>query len=162
MRPRELYDGAVPSGNSVSYLNTLRLSRITGDTDERAREIFRAFCPHADASPSTFTYFLCGLDFALGPASEVIIAGQMERPDTKELIDALRGSYIPNNIVVFRPEGEGSRDIDAICPRLQSYHSLNGRATAYVCSNFACSHPTSDPKEMMKMLTDGIRGRRLQ
>ncbi|HOW81660.1 MAG TPA: thioredoxin domain-containing protein [Spirochaetota bacterium] len=162
MRPRELYDGAVPSGNSVAFLNTLRLSRITGDTDERAREIFRAFCPHADASPSAFTYFLCGLDFALGPASEVIIAGQMGRPDTKELIGALRGSYIPNKVVVFRPESGGSRDIDAICPRLQSYSTINGRATVYVCRNFACAQPTSHPKEMMKMLTDGIRGRRLQ
>ncbi len=87
-RPKELYDGAIPSGNSVAFINALRISRITGDADadKRAHEIYRAFRAQADAMPTAFTQFLCGLDFAIGPSSEVIIAGDMDKTDTRELL----------------------------------------------------------------------------
>ncbi len=69
----------------MAFINTLRLSRITGDAemDERAHEIYRAFCAQADAMPTAFTQFLCGLDFAIGPSSEVIIAGYVNKQDTQ-------------------------------------------------------------------------------
>ncbi|PKN20963.1 MAG: thioredoxin domain-containing protein [Deltaproteobacteria bacterium HGW-Deltaproteobacteria-6] len=154
MRPKELYDGAIPSGNSIAFVNTLRLSRITGDVemDERAHEVYRAFCGEADAMPTAFTQFLCGLDFAIGPASEVIIAGNLENSDTKSLLKVLRSHYVPNKIVVFRPESSAHPDIETIAPFVQSHASVNGQATAYVCSNFTCSLPTTDPQQMMELL----------
>jgi uncharacterized protein YyaL (SSP411 family) len=153
-RPKELYDGAIPSGNSMAFINTLRLSRFTGDSemDERAHEIYRAFCGEAEARPTAFTQFLCGLDFAIGPASEVIIAGKMDHSDTQTLLRNLRKSFVPNKIVVFRPEIPAPPDIETIAPFVQSHSSINGRATAYVCTNFACSLPTNDPKQMMELL----------
>jgi uncharacterized protein YyaL (SSP411 family) len=155
-RPKELYDGAIPSGNSLAFINTLRLSRITGDAemDERAHEIYRAFCAEADAMPTAFTQFLCGLDFAIGPASEVIIAGTMDHSDTKALLTALRRSFAPNTIVIFRPEESSAHsDIEIIAPHVQPHQSINGKATAYVCSNFTCSLPTNDPGQMIKLLS---------
>jgi len=153
-RPKELYDGAIPSGNSLAFINTLRLSRITGDAEmgERAHEIYRAFCAEVDAMPTAFTQFLCGLDFAIGPASEVIIAGKMDHSDTQALFTALRRSFVPNKIIVFRPESSAQPDIETIAPFVQPYSSINGQATAYVCSNFTCSLPTNDPEQMMKLL----------
>lgn len=154
-RPKELYDGAIPSGNSIAFLNTLRLSRITGDVemDERAHEIYRAFCGEADAMPTAFTQFLCGLDFAIGPSSEVIIVGNMDHSDTQMLLKVLRSHYVPNKIVVFRPEHSAQHDIETIAPFVQSHASVNGQATAYVCSNFTCSLPTNDPDQMMALLS---------
>jgi hypothetical protein len=154
MRPKELYDGAIPSGNSVAFINTLRLSRITGDVemDERAHEIFRAFCGPADAMPTAFTHFLSGLDFAIGPASEVVIAGNMGHSDTRALLNALRSNYVPNKIVVFHPEHSDQPDIETIAPYVQPHTSINGQATAYVCTNFTCSLPTNDPEQMMGLL----------
>ena len=154
-RPKELYDGAIPSGNSVAFINTLRLSRITGDAemDERAHEIYRAFCGEADAMPTAFTQFLCGLDFAIGPASEVIIAGKMDQTDAQALFNALRRNFVPNKIVIFHPEGSAQPDIETIAPFVHTHASINGQATAYVCSNFTCSLPTNDPEEMMKLLS---------
>ncbi|MDP2853260.1 MAG: thioredoxin domain-containing protein [Smithellaceae bacterium] len=155
-RPKELYDGAIPSGNSLAFINTLRLSRITGDAemDERAHEIYRAFCAEVDAMPTAFTQFLCGLDFAIGPASEVIIAGTMDHSDTKALLTALRKSFVPNTIVIFRPEESSAHpDIEIIAPHVQPHQSINGKATAYVCSNFTCSLPTNDPEQMIKLLS---------
>ncbi len=153
-RPKELYDGAIPSGNSMAFMNTLRLSRITGDAelDERAHEIYRAFRSQADAAPTNFTQFLAGLDFAIGPASEVIIAGDKSSPDTKKMLRALRKSFVPNKIVIFRPEGQAVPQIETIAPYVQSHAAVNGRTTAFVCSNFTCSAPTNDPGKMMELL----------
>ena len=153
-RPKELYDGAIPSGNSMAFINTLRLSRFTGDAemDERAHEIYRAFGAPADAMPTAFTQFLCGLDFAIGPASEVIIAGYVNKEDTRLMLRVLRKSFLPNKIVVFRPESSTPPDIETIAPFVQSHSIRNGQATAYVCSNFTCSLPTNDPEKMMELL----------
>ncbi|MRR16134.1 MAG: thioredoxin domain-containing protein [Deltaproteobacteria bacterium] len=154
-RPKELYDGAIPSGNSMAFMNTLRLSRMTGDAelDERAHEIYRAFRSPADAAPTNFTQFLCGLDFAIGPASEVIIAGDERSPDTQTMLRALRRSFVPNKIVIFRPEGQTQPQIETIAPYVQAHTALDGRTTAYVCTNFACQAPTHDPGKMMELLT---------
>jgi uncharacterized protein len=153
-RPKELYDGAIPSGNSVAYINALRLSRITGDAnmDKRALESHRAFRTQADAMPTAFTQFLCGLDFAIGPSSEVIIAGDMDQIDTQDMLAALRRSFVPNKIVIFRPEKEAKPDIETIAPFVQSHSGINSQATAYVCTNFTCALPTNDPQKMIELL----------
>ncbi len=153
-RPKELYDGAIPSGNSMAFMNTLRLSRITGDAelDERAHEIYRAFRAQADAAPTNFTQFLVGLDFAIGPVSEVVIAGEENSPGTKMMLGALRRSFVPNKVVVFRPEGQAQPQIETIAPYVQAHQAVNGRTTAFVCSNFTCSAPTDDPEKMMELL----------
>ncbi len=154
MRPTELYDGAIPSGNSVAFTNALRISRITGDAgmDKRVNDIYKAFRAQVDAMPSAFTQFLCGLDFAIGPSCEVIIAGDMNQPDTQALITALRKNFVPNKIVIFRPQKEASPDIETIAPLTQSHPAMNGRATAYVCNNFTCAQPTNDPQQMLDLL----------
>jgi len=153
-RPKELHDGAIPSGNSIALINTLRLSRLTGDAEmgKRAHKIYRAFGAPADAMPTAYTQFLCGLDFVIGPASEVIIAGYVNKEDTRLMLRDLRKSFLPNKIVVFRSESSTPPDIETIAPFVQSYSIRNGQATAYVCSNFTCSLPTNDPKKMMELL----------
>jgi uncharacterized protein YyaL (SSP411 family) len=153
-RPKELYDGAIPSGNSIAYINAIRLSRITGKPDigERAHEIYRAFRTQADAMPTAFTQFLCGLDFAIGPSSEVIIAGNMNQTDTRAMLAALRRSFVPNKVVIFRPANKTVPDIETIAPFVQSHLPINGQATAYVCTNFTCALPTNDPQKMLELL----------
>ncbi len=153
-RPKEIYDGAIPSGNSVAFLNALRLSRITGDVemDERAHEIYRAFGEQVEAAPTMFTQFLCGLDFAIGPSNEVVITGTMEHPDTKAMITTLQKSFLPNKVVMFRLDSSDHPEIDTIAPYAQSCTAANGRATAYVCRQFTCSLPTNDPAKMMELL----------
>jgi len=153
-RPKELYDGAIPSGNSIAYINAIRLSRITGkpDMDDAARDIYRAFRAQADAMSTAHTQFLCGLDFAIGPSSEVIIAGNMNQTDTRAMLAALRRSFVPNKVVIFRPASETAPDIEAIAPFVQSHLAINGQATAYVCTNFTCALPTNDPQKMLELL----------
>lgn len=120
-RPKELHDGAILSGNSIALINTLRLSRLTGDAEmgKRAHEIYRAFSAPTDAMPTAgIRNFCVGLTLPSGPASEVIIAGHENKEDTWLMLRGLRKSFLPNKIVVFRVRefnAAGYRDDRAVC-----------------------------------------------
>jgi uncharacterized protein YyaL (SSP411 family) len=154
IRQKEIHDGAIPSGNSVCLLNFLRLARITGDNslENKAAAIINTFSGRVDQMPNAFGQFLTAFDFALGPANEVIIAGDLDKRDTKEMFKVLRKSFVPNKIVIFRPENSSQPEIEKIAPYIKSYQSVGGRATVYVCSNFTCQLPTNDPGKMMALL----------
>jgi uncharacterized protein len=160
IRPKELYDSAIPSGNSVMILNLLRLAGITADQSmkEKAAEAIKAFSTEAEAAPAAFTFFLTGLDFAIGPVSEVVITGDPDKADTRALLLALRKVFIPNKIVILRQDNKSLQNIDATAPYVQSYQSVNGKATAYVCSNYSCKQPTNDPEQMIALLEEKNKG----
>ncbi len=77
-RQKEIYDGAIPSGNSVAMLNLIRIARITADSsfEEKADKINKAFSNQIRKYPAGFTQFLIALDFAIGPSYEIILAGR--------------------------------------------------------------------------------------
>ncbi len=151
VRKKEVYDGALPSGNAVAMLNLLRLGRFTGDGDleDRASKLQRAFSEQVRQFPSGYTQFLSALDFSLGPAREVVISGSL---GAKDMLDAVRSRYFPNQVVLFRPAGEESARIDAVAPFAKNYASVDGKATAYVCSGQACKSPTTEVKDLLALL----------
>jgi len=154
VRKKEIYDGATPSGNSVSALNLLRLGRMTGNTDleEKADLIARAFSGNIKQFPSAYTQMLCALEFGLGPAYEVTIAGKSGAEDTGEMIRMLRQPFLPNKVVVFRPMHEGEPEIEGIAEFTRSLNPVDGHATAYVCLNYECQSPTTQPDKMLELL----------
>ena len=154
IRKKEVYDGAIPSGNSVAMYNFLRLSRLAGrnDLEEKAARIGRAFSEQINQYPSGYTNFLSAVDFSVGPAHEVVIAGDSTAEDTQEMIGALRSHFLPNHVVIFRPSDTKSPSIDRVVDFIQNYKPLEGKATAYVCLAQACKTPTTDIKEMLKMM----------
>ena len=156
-RKKEIYDGAMPSGNSVSVSNLLRLGRITGnpELEEKASQIMRAFSDTVSATPIAYTYLMGALDFAVGPASEVVIVGDLQGDDTKAMLKALRGEFIPNKVVVFRPAGvelSEIADIVDVVGYISDMPGKEGSATAYVCENYACKLPTDDVGKMLELL----------
>jgi uncharacterized protein YyaL (SSP411 family) len=154
VRKKEIYDGAVPSGNSVAFWNLLRLSRMTGDAslDEKAAAIARAFSRSIEQIPSAYTQFLVAHDFALGPTFEIVIAGRIGRKDTQNMIRALYKEYIPRKVVVFRPTDDLSPSADCLAEYTKTMKSTAGRATAYVCRSGQCERPTTGIRTMMKLL----------
>jgi len=151
VRKKEVYDGALPSGNAVAMLNLLRLGRFTGDSDleDQASKLQRAFSEQVGEFPSGYTQFLSALDFSLGPAREVVVSGTL---GAKDMLDALRSRYFPNQVVLFRPTGPESEEIDAVAAFAKFYSPVDGRATAYVCSGNACKSPTTEAKELLALL----------
>jgi len=154
VRQKDSYDGAVPSGNSVMLLNLLRLSRITGNSrlEDAARRLARAFAAAVRQNPAAHTQFMTGLGFAEIPSSEVVVVGKRNDTDTKLMLDELQCRFLPHAIVVFRPADETYATITHIAPFTKDMKPIEGKATAYVCSNFVCSKPTTDIQEMLMLL----------
>ena len=154
VRNKEIYDGAIPSANSVAALNLLRLGRITANEDweDKARQIGSAFSAQITRAPSSNTQLMSALAFEFGPSFEVVISGDSDNEDTQAMLKALRKNYSPNKVVLFRPNDEEKPAIVALAEFTEFQKSIDGKATAYVCQNYACKAPTTDIKEMLKSL----------
>ena len=156
VRKKEIYDAAVPSGNSVAMLNLLRLGRLTGDPDleEKAAQIGRAFSNTVTEYPAAYTQLLAAVDFASGPSCEVVIAGNSQAEDTEAMLQALRSRFLPNKVVLLRPLDQKPSAVDSISGFTGPYDSPDGKATAYICRDRNCRLPTSDIAKMIEMLSD--------
>lgn len=152
VRAVEVADAALPSANSVALLNLLKLGRLTADAGfrDKAGRLLAAFGAAVSGSPSAHAMFLCALDFAFGPAYEVVVAGRAGAADTEELLKALRKRFIPNKVVVFQSTDE--RPSPVLERAGFAGGLLEGKAAAHICENFACKLPTTDAGKMLRML----------
>lgn len=152
IRHKEVYDGAVPSANSAALLNLLRIGRITGDAsyEEAAENLAKAFSAPVEQAPSAYTQLLSGLDFSVGPSYEIVISGERGREDTERMIEALREVYAPNKIVLLRDSGS---EITDVAPFTKEQETIGGRAAAYVCMNYECELPVTDPEKVRGLLS---------
>jgi uncharacterized protein YyaL (SSP411 family) len=147
VRPRSLFDSAVPCGSSVAADVLLRLGVLTGDEDLQRRgvETIRSVVPLMARYPSGFGRFLGALDFHLSSPVEVALlwpaaAGPSDR---QPLLDEIFRRYLPSRVVTGGPEGSGG-DL----PLLTGKGVQGKRPTAYVCEGYACQAPTSEPAEL--------------
>ena len=154
VRKKEIYDGAIPSGNSVAMLNLLRLGRMTANSEleEKAVKIGRAFTGSVKQSPSAYTQLMVALDFGIGPCYEVVIAGNAKAEDTKAMAKALGTRFLPNKVVLLNPDGRESPEIAKLAEFTRNQSSIGGKATAYVCMNYKCKLPTTDINKMLELL----------
>lgn len=150
VRLKEIYDGAVPSGNSVAALNLIRLSRLTGDLSlaEKSSHISRAFARNIRHVPMAHAQYLIAHDFI--PSKEIVIVGDPDADDTRKMIRVLNELFLPNKVVLLKKTN--SDELSKIAPFTKSYMMINSKATAYVCEDFACKAPTNDVEEMAGFL----------
>jgi hypothetical protein len=157
-RRKEIYDGAVPSGNSVMFMALLRLARLTGrrELEERASRLAAAFSSEVAAHPRMSTEFLCGLDYALGPSREVVVVGSSEAAETRELLTVLRGVSVRDAAVLFKPtdKAETARAVERLAPFTKDMNAGGGPAAAYVCSEGACLSPVASAAGLIEALKD--------
>ncbi|BBL66875.1 thioredoxin domain-containing protein [Methanoculleus chikugoensis] len=154
VRQKPVYDGAIPSGNSVAMYALFVLGRMTAnlELEETAERIRRVFVGTVSESPTACSHFLTGLEFMLGPNFEVIISGVPGAEDTKAMIGAIRSHYAPDAVVIFRPSDEEEPDIVRVAGFTRDIVTIEEKATAYVCTNYACDIPTTDPGEMVRLV----------
>ncbi|MHA1926732.1 MAG: thioredoxin domain-containing protein [Candidatus Thorarchaeota archaeon] len=154
VRQKEAYDGAIPSGNSVSMLNLLRLSRLLGDEEFESLSalIPEAFSSIITRSPTGFSFMLSGLDYALGPSHEVVIAGKLDEDETQMMLAELRKRFLPNTVVLLRSEEEVSKKLNVLAPFSKFYDRINDKTTVHVCINHNCKLPTNDIGQMLRLL----------
>jgi uncharacterized protein YyaL (SSP411 family) len=151
-RHKSVYDGALPSGNSVAAWNLVRLARLTGRTElEEAAERTLACFGSAARTPMAHTVWLLALDGALGPSFEVVVAGDPAAADTRALLRAFQERYLPHLVLLLRPDGEAPA-IAELAPFTRDQTSRAGKATAYVCRDHACRAPTTDVAQALANL----------
>jgi hypothetical protein len=153
-RPRDSYDSATPSGTSVACDVLLRLGHLTGAAEfsRVANEVLAGLAEHAARSAHGYSRLLCAVDLAVGPVAEVAIVGDSNADDTRALLDALRSEYLPRAIIaVAHPDDD---DAPEAIPLLAERPQIDGKATAYVCLNYACKLPTTDPESMMAQVRE--------
>ncbi|HID28673.1 MAG TPA: thioredoxin domain-containing protein [Desulfobacterales bacterium] len=145
-RSKEIYDGALPSGNSIAALNFLRLARMTGDLgfEKRAEELARAFSRQVTAQPIAYTQLLVALDFMVGPSREIVIAGDPSLEATRAMINAIHSKFLPNKVLLLRPDGSEGKRLATMSPFVESMVPMNNQPTVYVCEQYACQAPIKD------------------
>ncbi len=143
-RRKQVYDGASPSGNSVTLLNMLRLALLTGDTKygELADQIINVFSEDVKNAPAAHTFMLLGVDFTVGPAYNVVLVGDLQEESLENMLSALKSNYLPNKVVSLRQPNKAAL----------GYEKIDGKATAYVCRRQTCMPPTNKTEKMLEFL----------
>jgi uncharacterized protein len=153
-RTKEWYDGAMPTANSVSSMNLLRLSRLTGDTqfEEMAEDLLCSISDEVILSPTGYTALLTGLDFALGPSQELIVVGSNESEDTQAFLSEIRQKFLPSTVVVLLPPTINRSLYEEVFPFSAGYSPVGQKATVYVCMNQKCLRPVTEVQELRELL----------
>jgi hypothetical protein len=153
-RSKEVYDGALPSGNSVAALNLLRLGRLTGNTDleKKADQLTRAFAAEVTEHPMAYTQMLAALDFMAGPSLEIVIAGDPSRDTTLAMIGAVRRRFLPNKVLLLRPDGAEGKRLAALSPFVEPMHPVDHQPAVYLCEQYSCREPITKVSELESAL----------
>jgi len=150
VRPKELYDGAIPSANSVALFNLLFLSRLTGNPqwEDRAQAQIRAFAGTVKSQPTAFTYFLCALDFALRPGEEIVITGESQAENTREMLAALNLNFTPNKVAIVKT-AQNAKQLNKFAGYTDGLEVVKDMAMAHICRNGSCTGSTTDTQTML-------------
>jgi uncharacterized protein len=153
-RPKEDYDGATPSGNSVAALNLLRLGRLTGNTEleVEAEGVFGAFADKINSYSMGHTYMLMAVMFARGKGSEIVIVGDRKDASVQSFIDVINKSFMPYSVVIVKDVDEAEA-LKKLIPYTEGQDMVDDKTTAYVCENFACRAPITDRNKLMDIFS---------
>jgi len=153
-RSKEVYDGALPSGNSVAALNLLRLGRMTGniDLEQKADEMMREFSGQVSTVPMGYTQFLSALDFLIGPSREIVIAGDPSHETARAMVSLVHRKFLPNKVLLLRHEGEGDGRLLALSPFVAGMRPINNQPAVYLCEQYACTTPITSMVDLESAL----------
>jgi uncharacterized protein YyaL (SSP411 family) len=152
VRPRDLFDNAVPSGSSMAADVLQRLARLLGDERLEAAGL-AALEPVGELlarAPTGFGHALGAADFAVGPVREVAVVGRPAADDTRAMLAQVYRVYQPNRVLAAAAPADAAAA--AAVPLLADRPALDGRATAYVCERFVCKRPVTDPADLAAQL----------
>jgi uncharacterized protein YyaL (SSP411 family) len=138
----------------VALFDLLKLGRMlqNPEYEEKALALVRSTSSFVESSPLAFTFLLSALDFQIGPSFEVVIAGDLSSPDTRDMVHDLHRAFVPNKVVLFRPAGEQRPEIAELAPFTLFQTGADGKAAAYVCRDYACELPVTESDEMLRLL----------
>jgi uncharacterized protein YyaL (SSP411 family) len=160
IRPKSITDNAIPSGNAVAASLLLQLSILAGPSDNGGRS--DAYHRHAVETlqllsgamaryPRAFGHALSALDAYLATNQEIVIIGDPQEAATQTLLETVHGRYLPNKVLVVARLDQVD-ELSQRIPMLLGRAQVDGVPTAYVCKNYTCQLPVTEPKALAQQL----------
>ncbi|XP_043109609.1 spermatogenesis-associated protein 20 [Puntigrus tetrazona] len=148
-------DGAEPSANSVSAMNLLRLSHLTGRQDwiQRSQQLLTAFSDRLIKVPIALPDMVRSVMAQHYTLKQIVICGQPDSQDTASLISCVNSLFLPHKVLMLA-DGNTEGFLYQRLPVLSSLVPQDGKATAYACENFACALPVTCPQELRRLLLE--------
>ena len=155
VRHREGYDGAIPNPNATASHMMVRLSFHFDQSDFRKFSIqgLRAYGEAINQFPRAFCKSLLAADFLLGGATEIALVGQSGEKGFEALRREINRYYIPNRIIATVNLEEADIPGDFQQPLLRGKGLVHERPAVYICRNFVCQEPITDPGQVVSVLT---------
>lgn len=152
-RPKEVYDNAKPSGNSLAAYCLLKLGKITGEQKyiDIVNGMFAYFAGNLNQAPMASTMMLCAKLFHEQPTTEVVFAGYENDTTIREMNRRLNQQFLPFSVVLFNKSETDLKKINAFAVNQQMIH---GEPTAYICKNYRCEQPVNDLESFLKIIED--------
>jgi uncharacterized protein YyaL (SSP411 family) len=154
VRMKDDNDGAEPAASSIAALNLLRLSQIYDDPKlaERAKKTIDAFATILSQFPAGMPQILVAVENSLGKPRQIVIAGKKDSKETKGLLKEVHRHFVPNTIVILADANEGQKYLGEKNEAIRAMSLVEGKPAAYVCENFTCKAPVTDPKQLGELL----------
>ncbi len=155
LRMKDDNDSAEPAASSIAALNLLRLAQFRDDKklDERARKTIGAFAPTLSHFASAMPQMLIALDYSLAKPRQIVIAGKADNNETKALLAEVHRHFLPNKILILADGGDGQKFFSEKNEAIRAMSPVDGKPAAYVCENFTCKAPVTDPKALRDLLS---------
>jgi hypothetical protein len=155
-RRKDFVDSAVPSGNSLAAELLLRLAAFSGrpEYSDEAAEVMHLLAEAMGAQPGAFGRLLAALDLHLHPGREIAVIGDLADPSTQALLAEIRRRYLPDAVVALAPSGDAAMQLAEVMPLLAGRDQIGGKPAAYVCRNFVCHLPVTEPSQLAAQLDE--------
>ena len=152
VRPKEIYDGAYPSGNSIAALVLLKLYHITLDSSwvKKGEDLFKAFSYEINSRPFAFSQCLIAYQFMQPSTYEIVIA-QYKDELIDDLLSKINKLFIPNKVIIVKKD-ETNSDLIKLSPFIEEQKPIDNKTTIYVCQNHVCKMPVFEAEEVIKIL----------
>jgi uncharacterized protein YyaL (SSP411 family) len=155
LRLKEDNDSAEPAASSVAALNLFRLAQMRNEARwfEQAEKTIDAFAPQIGHFASAMPQMLVALNLSLSKPRQIVIAGNPESAETRALVAEVHRHFVPNKILLLADGGDGQRYLEEKLEALRGMKPVDGKPAAYVCENFTCKAPITDPKTLRELLS---------
>jgi uncharacterized protein YyaL (SSP411 family) len=156
-RSREVYDGAEPSASSVSALNLIWIWQLTDDKGwkDKVDKTLSASSSQLEKAPEASPLLAAALDLQISKHRQIVIAGSPDASDTGAMLDLVWHRFLPDAILFLADGSKGQRELAHYLPVVANMTRKQGKATAFICENYVCKLPTTDPKLAERLLDSG-------
>lgn len=157
-RSKEIYDGALPSGNSVAALQLGKLAAMTQDSALKAivDQQLQVFAGTAEQYPMGYAMYLLAAMQPFQGGREIVLSGSRDDIVMQEMISAVQQAYLPGASVLIHWEGEAGEGLRELLPHIREMKPVSGQAAVYICEHFSCKEPVTTLEALREALAESV------